>query len=135
MFLVLCGLVWILLRIVNGRSTLWLANVNMVTALLVLYGSCFINFDARIAGFNVARCHELSGEGPILDLAYLERLGPDTLLALQHLAADRHRQPAKPALYDTIDRLRTSLQNDLSSWRGWTWRRHRHERATAGLER
>lgn len=125
MLLVLCGLVWILLRIVTGRSNLWLTNANTVTALLVLYGSVFVNYDGLIAGFNVAHCQEVRGVGPTIDLVYLERLGPDTLPALLRLAGKLKEPSAKPALRDTIERLRADLQADLGSWRGWTWRRHR----------
>jgi len=125
MLLVLCGLVLILLRIVTGRSNPWLTNANAITTLLVLYGCCFVNFDGLIAGFNVTHCQEASGDGPTIDLAYLERLGPDTLPALLRLAGELQEWSAKRAMHDTIERLRVDLQADLSSWRGWTWRRQR----------
>jgi hypothetical protein len=125
MLLVFCGLVWILVRIVAGRSNLWLININTITALSVLYVCCFVNFDGWITRFNVAHCREVRGSGPKIDVAYLESLGPDALPALLQLVARTQGSPDAPAVHGTVQRLRTDLQADLGSWRGWTWRRQR----------
>jgi hypothetical protein len=125
MLLVFCGILWILVRIITGRSNLWLVNVNTATALLVLYVCCFLNFDGWIAHFNVIHCREVRGSGPKIDLAYLESLGPDTLPALRQLAGKTRGARTALAVHQTIERLRTDLQADLASWRGWTWRRQR----------
>ena len=61
--LVALGLFYIVWRIVRARSNAWLININAVTALLVLYPCCFLNFDGMIAGFNVRHCAEAGGGG------------------------------------------------------------------------
>ncbi len=131
MLLVLCGLVWILLRVIGGRSNHWLVNVNTITALVVFYVCSFGNFDGWIAGFNVAHCQEVQGSGPSIDLAYLESLGPDTLPALLQLADKLQDAPKASRAKETIKRLKADLQANLGSWRGWTWRRHRLLRLAA----
>ena len=125
MLLVFCGIVWILVRIAAGRSNLWLINVNTITALLVIYAGSFVDFDGLIARYNVAHCWEARGKGPKIDIPYLERLGPETLPALIQLANQSPQPPNATAVHGAIRRLRENLQEDLSDWRGWTWRRHR----------
>ncbi len=125
MLLVFCGIVWILLRIIADRSNRWLINVNAITTAIVLYASCFANFDGWIARYNVAHCFEVHGNGPRIDLAYLESLGPDALPGLRALAVAIPDSPKMPKIEESIARLETSLRADLSSWRGWTWRRER----------
>jgi hypothetical protein len=125
MFLVVCGLVWILVRIVTGRSNLWLVNVNALTTLVVLYACSFVNFDGLIAGFNVRHCKEIRGEGVPIDLAYLESLGPDTLPALIWLARELKDPVKSRKVHNVILNLRVELRQELGNWRGWTFRRHR----------
>lgn len=136
MLLVFCGLGWILIRIVAGRTNYWLINVNAATALLALYACCFVDFNGFIARYNVAHCRELGGHGPPIDLRYLERLGPEALPALYTLAphvppscaplAIHGVRPADaPAVRSAIERLQAALHADLADWRGWTWRRQR----------
>lgn len=125
MLLVLCGLVWILLRIIGRRSNAWLVNANTVTALMVLYVCAFIDFDGRIAGFNVAHCREVRGYGQPIDLPCLEHLGPETLPALVYLVDKSGDPTVLPAAYAAFERLKAGLQADADSWRGWTWRRQR----------
>ncbi len=125
MLLVLCGLVWILVRIISRRSTLWLLNINTATAMTVLYACAFINFDGGIASFNVAHCREVLGFGQPIDLPYLEHLGPEALPALMYLAERSNDPTALPEAHAIIGRLRAEVRADLGSWRGWTWRRQR----------
>jgi len=125
MLLVLCGLAWIVVKLVARRSNTWLLNVNVATAVAVAYACAFVDFDDRIATFNVEHCREVCGAGEPIDVAYLEDLGPEALPALAQLvdrAADpvvRTRAAAEEA------RLRADVDADLASWRGWTWRRQR----------
>jgi hypothetical protein len=132
MLLVACGLVWILVRIATGRSNRWLVNVNALTAAGVLFVCAFPNLDGAIARFNVQRCEEIRGKGegfPAIDVAYLESLGYDTLPALLWLADRCGDHPrAAPRLRHAILRLEGQLQDDLSDWRGWTFRRARLRR-------
>lgn len=125
MLLVICGLAWILVRIVTARSNVWLVNVNVLTALVVLYVCAFANFDGFISRFNVTHCAEIGGEGPVIDLRYLEGLGPDTLPALLWLAERLGDSPKGTDVLETADRLTEDLHHDLRNWRGWTLRRRR----------
>ena len=124
MLLVFCGIVWILLRILAARSNLWLVNVNAITAAVVLYACCFVDFDRWIAHYNVTHCRQIGAAGPNIDLAYLESLGPETLPALRYLSAVPDAEPVN-GLADTIARLEADLDASLNDWRGWTWRRQR----------
>lgn len=125
MLLVLCGVLWILLRICARRSNLWLVNVNVVTAAVVLYACCFGRFDEWIARFNVAHCCEVQGYGEPLDLAYLGKLGPDALPALIAFTEQTPGSPRAQEALDVSSRLRDRLNETLGNWRGWTWHRHR----------
>lgn len=128
MLLVACGLVYIIIRIVRGRTNLWLVNVNAATALIVLYACCFANFDGLIAEYNTSHCCELQGKGPEIDLGYLESLGPETLPALLRLERALIDRPKGKHVRATIARLKKSLDDDLADWRGWTYRRQRLSR-------
>ena len=125
MFLVVCGLLWILVRIMVKRPSLWLINANAVTLLLTLYGCSFVSFDGLIADFNVRHCEEIQGRGPAIDTGYLESLGPETLPALVWLAGELGDSPRATAIQDAVARLADELQDDLRNWRGWTMRRRR----------
>jgi hypothetical protein len=124
MFLIACGLVWILVRIITGRSNLWLVNANAVTLLAVLYVCSFINFDGLIADFNVRHCKEVRGEGVPIDVEYLEGLGPEALPALIWLDRKLGECPQRQAILDAVLHLQQRLYQDMKNWRGWTQRRH-----------
>jgi len=128
MLLVACGLVYIVVRIVLGRTNLWLININTLTALVVLFACCFVDFDGLIADYNTSHCRELEGNGPEIDIRYLESLGPETLPALIRLEGALEASPKREDVRGTITRLRWSLESDLSDWRGWTLRRQRLSR-------
>jgi hypothetical protein len=125
MFLVACGLVWILVRICAGRSGNWLINVCTVTALAVLYACAFVAFGGLIADFNVRHCEEVAGEGPSIDVAYLESLGFEALPALERLSARVQGTAKAPLVRDSTARLQGRLLEDMRDWRGWTLRRSR----------
>jgi hypothetical protein len=125
MLLVGMGLVWILVHIAARRSGAWLVNVNVVTALAVLYACCFVNFDGYIARFNADHCREVGGQGPNLDHGYMLRLGPDALPGLVRLHVRLEEGEARARVRHYIQCLRRRLMADLANWRGWTWRRHR----------
>jgi hypothetical protein len=123
--LVAMGLIYIIWRIVRGRDNTWLVNVNAITALLALYPCCFINFDGIIAEFNIKHCREGGGPGSPLDFEYFRSLGPTTVTSLDSIR-DRivvlsRREQAQKVSAD----LHQQLADQLSTWRGWTWRRQR----------
>ena len=124
--LVAIGLFYIIWRIVQHRSNRWLVNINAITALLVLYPCCFVNFDGLIADYNVAHCQDVGGGGSKLDVEYLHHLGTPALPALDRAIAkvslpSWRRDVARSA----SDELHHQLATDLSDWRSWTWRRSR----------
>jgi hypothetical protein len=125
MFLVALGIGYICLRILLNKDNLWLTNVNVVTAVVVLYGCCFINFDGIIAWHNVRHCHELQGKGAWLDVGYLRRLGPESLPALRWGKAQIQNGQKGEKISRAIADLELKLRHRLSNWRGWTWRRER----------
>jgi hypothetical protein len=125
MFLVACGLAWILIRIVAGRSNLWFVNVNVLTGLVILFLCSFPNFDRWIGDFNVQHCREVAGQGPPIDVEYLQNLGYDTLPALIWLADRTKDTPKASTIRNAISKLQEDLKNDLRNWRGWTFRRER----------
>ena len=127
--LVGCGLFYIVWRIVRGRSNAWLINANALTALILLYPCCFINFDGMIASFNARHCEEAGGRGSSLDIAYFQNLGTPALPALDSvrdkLRGDARREWAK----NVSDELHAELDADVNDWRAWTWRRSRSAQA------
>ena len=124
-FLVAMGLFYIIWRIVAGRSNAWLINANALTALLVLYPCCFINFDGIIANFNAAHCVESGGGGSPLDLQYFRTLGPTSLAALERARPGITLPARQHEAAEVSSALRAELTESLSDWRGWTWRRQR----------
>lgn len=123
MLLVLCGVLWVIVRIAAGRSNLWLLNVNAVTALAVLFICSFCNIDGWIARYNTTHCREMHGHGEPLDVQYLESLGPDTLPALLDFAEKIEDRDKQQTIHWAIYRLYHQLENNLADWRGWTWQR------------
>jgi hypothetical protein len=123
--LVAAGLCYIVWRIVHRRSNAWLLNINALTALLLLYPCCFINFDRRIADFNVMHCSDTGGEGSPLDIEYFRDLGTPAVAAL-----DRVRDRLEPGWRRDLaarisQELSTELRDNVNDWRSWTWRRQR----------
>jgi len=121
--LVAMGFVWIVIRMVRSLPNAWLWKANVLTLGAVLYGCAFVNVPGLIAEFNVWHCHEVTGAGPPIDVAYLESLGPESLPALDDLRA--HDQRDRAAIGAAQHHLRGILTIELSDWRGWTYRRWR----------
>lgn len=127
MGLVAIGLGLILLRIWLRRSNAWLVAMNLLSLLLVLYVSAFINFPALIARFNVAHSFEVSGEGRLLDFGYLARLGPQAIPAMDdYLAAPQnHQVDSRRVVENTRRDLQWQFENRPRGWRSWTYRQSR----------
>lgn len=129
MGIVAIGLALILLRILLRRSNEWLIATNLASLIVVLYISAFIDFPAFIARFNVIHSHEISFEGPPLDIDYLSSLGPSAIPAL-----DLYLLKLPTQLIDKMyeaQRARYSLSVDFErrprDWRSWTFRSARLE--------
>jgi hypothetical protein len=131
MLLVAIGLAWLVWRVLADRDHAWLLRRVTVSTAAVLYALCFVNVDGRIATFNVAHCAQLGGGGSSIDVAYLQRLGPAALPAVERLRS----QLGPGATRDAAEEVRRDLERDLNyqlrDWRGWTVRRGRWRAAVA----
>jgi len=127
MMLVALGLVLIVARIALARSNGWLVSLNAAALAMTLYACSFVNFPHLIASYNVAHSKTLSGAGVGLDSAYLIRLGPDVIPALDlYLAgatANYHRTDLN--LPATLNRLAREHREHMADWRGWSFRGRR----------
>ena len=127
MGLVLLGLIFIVLKIVLDRPLRWLIGVNLLTALTLLYASCFLDLGRFIADYNVAHYREMQWHAFGPDLAYLKQIGPTALPALRrlehHLTEKNEPRPLNLDL--TIAQLTEMLDKELADWRRWTFRAHR----------
>jgi hypothetical protein len=101
MLMVVGGLVLLIWRIARRRDNRWLTGRTMGWGLAVLFVCCFVPFDPVIASYNAAHCREMAGAraaaladeahqpvGQPIDVAYLARLGPDALPAIDRLLAE-----------------------------------------------
>lgn len=133
MLLVAMALVLIVVRIAKGYDSRWLVQANTLAAGLVLYACSYIGFDRLIAEFNVSRCREVVAARPadaaehvLLDIEYIERLGPGALPSLHRYIAtvDRAAHPERVRRAETlVERFATDLEMDLRDWRSWSIRR------------
>ncbi|MDX1682692.1 MAG: DUF4173 domain-containing protein [Phycisphaeraceae bacterium] len=119
------GLGLLLWRIFARRTNGWLVRANILVAVLIVYGCCFINIDGLIARHNVNHCREVTGEGAHLDVGYLEHLGAESIPALRGLLPQLKSGPTRHQVVQTLRRLRLNLAEKLNTWQGWSWRRHR----------
>lgn len=132
--LVALGLFYIVWRILRRRSNAWLINANAVTALLVLYACCFLNFDGMIARFNAWHCAEAGGRGSAVDVEYLAVLGTPALPALESVRDKIADAATRARAADISRQLRAELNLSLRDWRTWTWRRYRTARQTPAAD-
>jgi hypothetical protein len=134
MALVAFGLLSIVWRVMRAKRSLWLVNVNLGAAAVLLLCCTLVDTRSFIAERNVSA--SLARPLPILDFAYLSDLGPSSLPALRRYHAELSKKTFSPSDYLTLgviqtERLRASVvmgalqmqasdfQND---WRSWTWR-------------
>ena len=119
------GLAYIIWRIVRGRTNRWLVNVNALTALVLIYPCCFVNFDGMIADFNAKHCEEAGGGGSPLDIEYFDTLGTPALAALDSVRDRIPIQWRRDQAAEVSKQLHADLAKELDDWRSWTWRKHR----------
>jgi len=136
MILVGFGLAWILVRLFANKSSAWLIKANLLTLLAVLHACCFIDFGGQIARFNVeTRLADGSVYGRArhtIDLAYLRKIGPAAIPALDRFA----NAPEAPSrLRNDAARhsrlLRKAFRDTYRGWRSFTFRRYRLSRYIA----
>jgi len=107
-------------RMLRGKSGAWLINANAGAALLVLVASCGIDLGAVAAAWNVRYARDVGGQGPKLDVCYLQQLGPSALVSL----VEAERRSTSPDLIERVALAREDVWTDLkaqqSDWRSWT---------------
>jgi hypothetical protein len=134
MALVGAGLVLICLRMLWRRSLAWLINAVAAAAILVLFGSSLVDFDAVAAEWNVSHAREVGGTAAALDVGYLRRLGPSALVALARL---ENNPRIDDVFRDQITYLREeAVKNTIRQQEkpyGWTWRNARRLDAVRAL--
>lgn len=122
MILVAIGLVLICVRLLQDRSSNWLINANATAAALVLVIASLADLGGVAATWNTRNAREVAGQGPRLDLDYLEALGAAALVPLVELE-DR----ALPLVqHDAVTATRIKVMADVerrqANWRTWSWR-------------
>lgn len=120
MGLVAVGLVLVLWRMFAGKSGAWLINANLGAAALLLTVVCFIDLGAVAAQWNVRHAREIDGDGAMLDLCYLNRLGGSALLPLIEL----ERSDLPEELHQRVQTVRLIVHHRLIDdvrHGGWDW--------------
>lgn len=132
MGIVAVGLVLICVRIAGGRSNRWLVGANALVLAFVVAGSCFVDDNALVAGFNVDHSREVSGRGMSLDIAHLASLGPAAIPSIDRFLTQVATAAPTPFEEFAIlhvgalrDRLAYEHRSGSSDWREWTFRKWR----------
>jgi Domain of unknown function (DUF4173) len=128
MLLVAAGLVLIMVRIMLDLTNRWLVAANAAVLAIALYACSLIDFSGVIARFNVTHSREIAGAGQPVDVAYLCRLGPAALPALDVLAkakADANGWLPQSSLFDCRPSLEQLHAMRMADWRAWTFRGYR----------
>ncbi len=121
-FLIGCGFLLIVLRILGQRSNLWLVAANAVVLVWTIYALSFVNFPRTIAEFNIAHSREVTGEGVTLDVGYLVSLGPHAMSSLDIFLRTRpDKWNAQRNIHNPRERIAQYLRR-REDWRSWTWR-------------
>jgi hypothetical protein len=128
MLLVAIGLVLIVARIMLYRSNAWLVSRNLAALALTIYACGFVNFPGVIAAYNVAHSREISGQGERLDVDYLLSLGPQTIPALDFYIKRQVPGVSRQVLISRRDAVADFHLNDMTDWRGWSFRGFRLKR-------
>jgi hypothetical protein len=125
MGLVAAGLALIVARVVLGRSTGWFIRANVLVLGVTLYVCGFVNFPGFVAMYDVRHCVEVAGDGPPLDVDYVESLGPQAIPALDFYAV-RTEMGSQKCVFPRADYANDSRQQLIGQlgyhardWRGW----------------
>jgi len=122
MALVGLGLLLICWRLMRNRSAHWLINANLLAVLTVLAVVGTVNLGPAVAAWNVRHAAEVDGQGAVLDLCYLDRLGPAALVSLAELEKATAEPQFRARIASVRWRAQATVMERQSHWRGWTWR-------------
>lgn len=141
MLLVMTGLVLILVQILSRKGVRWLVSANALAMALTLYAYSVVDTAVVIANFNFRHSHEMRGDGPPIDIAYLRSLGPGVIPAIDRyvpriVAAGR---TAPYSRWNRDGRVAVYWRDDLAGrhlraqagWRSWSFREWRLSRYLA----
>lgn len=133
MGLVAAGLALIGWRLLADRSAAWLINANAMAAAMVLVTASVVDLGAVAAAWNVRTALAKGKAGPPLDLCYMARLGPSSLVSLATL--EQHAR--EPRLHERLTYLRWENQTETADaqadWRLWTPRNARRLATVRGM--
>ncbi|MEY2927781.1 MAG: hypothetical protein RL367_2258, partial [Pseudomonadota bacterium] len=122
MGLVGVGLILITVRLLAGKSSAWLVNANVLTALALLGGCSLVDLGEWAARYNVANARQVGGKGVELDLCYAQRLGTSALVPLARLEPRLAGQPGLQAQVSLLRRtIETRVQAQQDDWHRWQW--------------
>ncbi len=112
--------------IIKGMTLRRLILSNLTAVFCLFYLLQFANVHGWVARWNVERW--MAGEGPELDVAYIESLDPPAWPALLAVAETGDRPEARCAR-EAIARARTAAiaAREDRTWRSWQWRREQWE--------
>ncbi len=128
MGLVACGLCWVIIRSVLGKSNRWLINANVMTLLAVLYITSFVNIGGMIAHYNVTHSKLVSGEGINLDRYYMTRIGATAIPAMEEYVQKFETENiyySDVSNHMRLDEMKDDLKSDMDDWRRWTYSEYR----------
>ncbi len=134
MALMAFGLLSIVWRVLGDKRSIWLVNINLGAAAVLLLGCSLVDTRGFIAERNVSA--SLAKPQAIIDFGYLSDLGPNSLPALRRYHRELLQRSFSPMDMSSryviqTETLRSSvvisglelqtreIQND---WRSWTWR-------------
>jgi hypothetical protein len=124
MGLVTAGLLFIVARVISRRGNLWLLNVNLCTAFILLLVCGFMDFRGIVADWNVSRAiAKMAEPAPGFDTDYMLQMGPSAIPALNRLIG---LAPPGGSLSWAAFHLKGLAQGELSlrqqDWTTWTVR-------------
>ncbi|WP_210164321.1 DUF4173 domain-containing protein [Methylopila sp. 73B] len=122
MALVAAGLGLICWRIIANKSSAWLINANAAVLATTLVSCVFVSLGSVTAQWNVRHNATTSGSGGVLDVAYLEYLGPSALNAMLEFERAHPSDPLTEQVASARLRISETLAAAQSDWRSWTWR-------------
>lgn len=130
MGIVAAGLIWLVVRFARGKTNRWLINVNAATAAGVLYVLAFVDTGAIVASYNVRHCSRFQPGSVVLDLGYLQEIGPSAYPALRwYIDKAGAAGSVETSVHTLSERLRIQLLASTLIWRRWTYRWHRYLQA------
>ena len=122
MGLVAVGLVLTVWRLMRGKSSTWLINANVAAAIAVIAVCSVVDLNAVAAAWNVDHASDTGGTGAALDVCYLARLGPSSLVSLAELGQRPINADLRSRVAFVVRRNEGRLASNQSHWRSWTFR-------------